>query len=216
MSADEVAEVLELEREVHVVHGDIRSDFENDGREIKHALDADCDEAVHDGLGELDGHAEDGELDGVRGDEFFQIRVWKNRDDNASSAGGLGIRIEGGNDLKAFFFETVVAEERGAEITRSDEDDWLKVFATECLADDGGEGLYRVTEATRAELTEVGEVLAKLRGLHSGCLCQSRGTDGVHPVIVQFLQAAVVDGKPIDRLFRDVDLSDFFREFHWK
>src|SRR5688572_3268699 len=84
MSADEVAEVFEFEREIDVVHGDVRADFEHDGREIQHALDAGGDEAVDDGLGELDGHAENRELDGFLRNEGFQLRVGENRDHHAA------------------------------------------------------------------------------------------------------------------------------------
>src|SRR6478752_5845218 len=59
MSADEVAEVFQFEREIDVVDRDVGGDFEDDRREIQDALDAGGDEAVDDGLGELDGHAED-------------------------------------------------------------------------------------------------------------------------------------------------------------
>ena len=214
MSADEVAEVFQFECEIDVVDGDGGRDLEDDRREVEHSLDAGHHEAVDHGLGILDGHAEDREFDGFLGDEFLQVRVGENRDGHSTGAGGFRIRVERGDDFESFLLEAMIAQQRGAEIPRADEDDRLEVFAAESLTNDRGERLDRVAEAAGTELAEVGEVLAELCGLDSGGAGEGGGADGGHAVIVEFLKATVIDGKPVDGLFRDVNLADFFGEFH--
>ena len=59
MSADEIAQMLEFQREIDVIYSNIRADFEDDRREIQHSLDTGRDEAVDDGLGVFHGDAED-------------------------------------------------------------------------------------------------------------------------------------------------------------
>ena len=57
---------------------------------------------------------------------------------DATGAGGIGVGVESGDDFEAFFLETMVAEQRGAEVSRADEDDRLQAFAAKRLADDRG------------------------------------------------------------------------------
>lgn len=196
--------MLKLEREIHVVDGDVRRDFEDDWREIENALNATGNEAIHHGLREFHRHAEDRELDGMDGDEFFLMGIEINVDLHPTDAGGGGIRIEGGNHLEAFFFKSMVTQKGRAETPGADQDDRLEVLATESLPDDGGENFHRVAEAAGAELAEVGEVFAELCGLHPGGPGKGGGADGLDVVHVELLQTTMIDRKAVNRFFRNI------------
>ena len=142
----------------------------------------------------------------------LEIGIRIDGDGDAAGPGGLGIRIEGGDDLEAFFFEAMVAQQRGTEISRADEDDGLEVLAAEGFADGGGEEFDRIAEAAGAELPEVGEILAELRGLHPGGAGERGGTHGVHAVGTQFLEAAVSRSRVDRSPFSGYRPSRVFRE----
>jgi len=86
----------------------------------------------------------------------------------------------------------------------------LQMLPAQRLTDDRGEHPHRIAQPPRAELAEVRQILPELGGLHPGSPCQRGGAHGFHTVSIQLLEAAVVDGKAVDRLLRDVHLADFF------
>jgi hypothetical protein len=90
-------------------------------------------------------------------------------------------------------------EEGGAEIADANKDDGLEAGGAEGFREARAEGVNIVAEAARAELAEVGQVLAELRGLDAGCLCEGSGGDRGDAVGLEALEAAVVEGKTVNR-----------------
>jgi hypothetical protein len=82
--------------------------------------------------------------------------------------------------------------ERGAKVAETHEDDRLEARIAECLSELGAERLDIVTEATRAELTKVGQVLSQLGRLDAGGLGQGGGGDRCDLVGFKALQGAVI------------------------
>ncbi len=123
----------------------------------------------------------------------------------------LGVNVERGDDFKAFLFKTAIGEQREAEIADADEHDRLQAFGAELVGDHLRQLLDIVAEAARAELAEIGEVLAKLGGLDARDLGQRLAGDGADGVVLQPRQAAQINGQTIDRFARNFRAVGFFQ-----
>ncbi len=171
--------------------------MEDERGEVEDAADAGREELVGDLLGDGGGDGENGHADAVFPDEIGQPLAGQDGDRGAR-AEATRVGIEGGDDLEAFLGKAVVGEEGGAEVAGADEDDGLERLIAEHVGDHATQRLDVVAEAAGAELSEVGEVLAELGGFDAGGAGQGLAGDGLDGVVPQALEAAEVDGQPID------------------
>ena len=77
----------------------------------------------------------------------------------------VGIDIDDRLDREAPVLESPVVRKRGAEISRSDDDDAVVVDQAECFADLGAEFIDVVADTSGSVAPEVRQVLANLGGV---------------------------------------------------
>ena len=126
-------------------------------------------------------------------------------------ANARGLEIERRDDFKAFLFKPAIRKQRATEIADADEHDGLETGRAEQVGDHRCELIHIVTQTARAELPEVGEVFPKLRGLHTCGGGERFAGDGIDAVLFQALQAAQIDGEPIDSFAWDFGAKRLFQ-----
>ncbi len=93
----------------------------------------------------------------------------------------------------------------------TDEDDRLQPRRAEFLGNFLEKFRDIVAQPARAERSEVGEVFAKLRGLHARRLRERLARNGADAVLVQPRETAQINRKAINRLARDFRASVLFQ-----
>lgn len=202
---DEVTEVFQFHGEVHVIdHHGIR-DFKHDGGEVEDGLDPGGGEFVDDLLGSAGGDGEDGHFDALGGNQTFHVGHRVDGHGGLDAAGALRVLIEGGSDFETFLVESAVMQQGGPEIPDADEDDWLQPGGAEHLIDLAGKHFHIVAEPAGAEISKIREVLAELRGFDPGSPGKGFGGDRLDAIFPQPLQAALIDGKPVNGFAGNID-----------
>src|SRR5712664_1594264 len=194
---------LQLDREIDVLQAHLARHLEACRREIQDRADAGGDEPVADVLGGLAGYGDDGDLDAAR---LHLARHVAAVDDGhgvhlARDLGG--IVVDDGRDAKALAAEALVMEERGTEIAEADEHDGPLAIEPENPLQLGLEAGDVIADAAHAELPEISEVLAHLRGVQIEPVRHLLRGDGLDAVLLQLEQAPRVDGETMDRHLRD-------------
>ena len=103
------------------------------------------------------------------------------------------IQIKGGNDFKSFLFEPAIRQQRETEIADANEDDRLQTGCAQFVGNHLGQFRDVISEPARAEMAEIGEVLAQLRRLHAGNLRERLARHGLNIVILQTRKAAQIN-----------------------
>ena len=107
--------------------------------------------------------------------------------------------------------KAAIRKERRAHVADADEHHWLQAARAQQVDDHLRELVHVVAEAARAELAEVGEVLAQLRGFDARDFRQRLAGDSANVVRLEPLEAAQIDGQTINRLARDLWAMCFFQ-----
>ncbi len=207
---NKIAQVLELDREVYVVHHNVFGNVENNRSKIQNTGDAEADESVRNFLGGCDGQGENGHLNAVAFDDFPQLFHFVERLFNRFAAFAR-VLIEGSDDFKTFLFETAIGEKRETKITDANQDDRLETVCAEQIRDHFAQLFDIIAEAAGAELSEVSQVFAELSGFYAGCFRQGFTGDGANPVVVQSLKTTQIYGKPIDGFARNFWAGQLFQ-----
>jgi len=97
---------------------------------------------------------------------------------NVFVAGPADINVKGRDDLKSLLLESPVLASRPDPDFPHPPDDRLETVGSEEIGDHGGQLLDIVAETAGAELPEIGEVLAKLRGFDASRLGQRLAGNG--------------------------------------
>ena len=105
--------------------------------------------------------------------------------------------VEQRRDLEAFLAEPGIVGEREAEIAGAHDRDAQLAIEAENLAQVALQIADVVADAADAELAEVGEVLADLRGVQVELLGERLRRDGADAGVLERVQAAQVDRKPV-------------------
>ena len=105
--------------------------------------------------------------------------------------------VEQRRDLEAFLAEARVVGEREAEIAGADDRDAQLAIEAEDLAQMPLEIADVVADAADAELAEVGEVLADLRGVQMELLGERLRGDRLDAGVLELVEAAQVDRQAV-------------------
>jgi hypothetical protein len=82
----------------------------------------------------------------------------------------------------------------------------LQAVGAETVRDGRGEQFNVVSKAACAELAEIRQVLAQLRGLNTGGLGERVTRNGANAIALEALQATKIDRKPVDSFARDLGI----------
>ena len=117
----------------------------------------------------------------------------------------LSLRLsKSAGDLEAFLAEARVVGEREAEVAGADDGDAQLAIETEDLPQVPLQIADVVADAAHAELAEVGEILADLRGVQVKLLGQRLRRDRADAGVFERVQAAQVDRQPVGGELRDL------------
>ena len=114
--------------------------------------------------------SQDGHLHPVFAHEIGQLVHAQHRLSGFPVAFTGRVDIESGDDFEAFLLETAIGKQRQAEMAGADEHNWLQPGCAQQIGDHRGQLFDVVSQASRAELAEVSQVFAQLRGLDAGRL----------------------------------------------
>src|SRR5439155_11553418 len=132
---NEVAEVFQFDRDVDVVDNHLLGYLQHDGGKVEDAGDAAAYQTVGDLLGGGGRHRQDGHAHASFPDDLLEFLHRVDGLRHPLVAASVDLRIEGGNDLKAFRLEATVGEERQSQVAYPDEDHGLQTFRAEQTAD---------------------------------------------------------------------------------
>ena len=143
-------------------------------------------------------HGDDGDADAVAPRDLLQIVDVVDRHAAARLLADLLAQVvEERRDLEAFLAEARIVGEREAEVAGAHDRDAQLAIEAEDLAQVALQIADVVADAADAELAEVREVLANLRGVQVELLGERLRRDGADAGVLERVQAAQVDGKPI-------------------
>ena len=120
-------------------------------------------------------------------------------------------RVEQRRDLEPFLAEARIVGEREPEVAGAHDGDAQLAIEAENLAQVALQIADVVADAADAELAEVGEVLADLRGVEVKLLGERLRRDGADAGVLEHVQAAQVDGKPVGGELRNLISALFAR-----
>jgi len=208
---NEVTEIFEFDRQIHVVHHDFVGNMEDNWCEIKNAGDTGIDRFIGDFLGFTGGNGENGHFHAALLDDFGKAFHRIDRSADSFFALAVGFHVESGDDFEAFLFEAFVGKKREAEVADTDENDRLQAGRAEQVGNHFAELLNVVTESASAELAEVSEVFAELSGFDAGGFGEGFAGDGADVVLFETLQATEIDRQAVNCLARNFSSKSFLQ-----
>ena len=185
-----MGDLLELDREVHRRDADRRGHAHRARREVEDPAHARGDEAVGHLLRDGGRHREDGDLDSELVDDAVELLHRVDLDAAVAPAVQLRVGVEHGDDLESLLDESLVADERLAEVADADDRAAAGAVGAEDALDLLDERIDAVADPRQAELAEVGQVLAHLRGREPQVAGELARGDGRAVVVAQRLQPA--------------------------
>ncbi len=199
---NEITQIFQLDREVHVVHGDVFRHMQNDRSEVENPSHAKTDQRICDFLGGRDWQGKDRHFNAVAFNKLAQFIHPINRLFHRLVT-LRGVLIECGNNLETFLFETFIQEQRQTEVADTNQNNRLQTIRSQQIGNHFAELLDIVAKTTSAELAEIGQVFTKLSGFYARRLCQCFAGNRADGVILQPLQTAQINRKPINGFARN-------------
>src|SRR5262245_3590686 len=196
-------EGLELDREVDVLEANVFGDLDPGGSEVQDRFDSGGDQLIGHGLSRFRRHRHDGDLDSPRFHLPTQITARKDRRGVDLTRDLARILVEDGGDPEALAGESLVVEQRRAEITEPDQRHRPLAIEAEDALELGLEPRDVVADPANAELAEVRQVLADLRRVQIEALGQLLRRDRLDAVLFELEQAPGVDRETADRHLGD-------------
>ncbi len=168
-------------------------------------------------LGRLGRHGDDGNRDLVARRDLAQLPDVENRHARARFLSDLAReRVEQRRNLKAFLLKPGIVGERETEVAGAEDGDLEPAIEAENLPQVLLEILDVVADAAHAELAEVRQVFANLRGVEMKLMREGLRRNGLHAVRIERVETSQIDGEPVGGELRDLiaELLALDRQFH--
>src|SRR5206468_3712705 len=150
---------LELDREVDVLEADVFGNLDPGRREIQDGLDARGHQLIGNGLGRLRRHRHDGDLNPSRLHLAAEVTARKDRRRVDLARDLSRVFVEDGGDPEPLARESLVVNQRRAEISEPDQRDRPLAIEAEDALELGLQPRDVVADPANAELAEVRQVL---------------------------------------------------------
>src|SRR5690606_10151407 len=174
-------------------------------REVQDGPDAGAGHLVDDLLGRRGRHRDDGDADALGPHDLLQLPDVVNGHAAARDVPDLLVEhVEERDDLEAFLPEARVIRQGEAQVPGAHDRDLQLAVEAEDLAQVAAEVLDVVAHAAHAELAEVRQILADLRGVQLELRRQLLRGDRLHRGGVELRQAAQIDREAVGRELRDL------------
>ena len=198
-------QALEGHRQVHALQLDITRHGQRAGREVQDGLDARRDHQIDHGLRARRRHRNHGDVEPILARHASQLLDVVDRHAAPRLVPDLLVcGVEERRNLEAFLPESGVVRERQAEIAGAHDRHAQPPIESQDLPQVPPQFLHVVAHAADAELPEVRQVLANLRGVQVELLGQRLRRDRLDSGGVECVQAAQVDREPVGRQLGDL------------
>ena len=167
-------------------------------------------EQVGDVLGTLGGNGDDSEEDRLLAHDPLELADRPDDEVSDSRSHLARIAVEERRHHEAARPQAVVLRDGRAQIARADDRDPLHVVRAEDVLDAIAEQLDVVADAPLAELPEVREVSANLRGVDLGHLGEPRRGDRLSALFAQVEQCVEVGRQALDDALRNPHFDEPF------
>jgi len=210
-------QALERDSQIHTFELHIGRHFQCARREIEDRFNPPGDHLLDNGLGMRCGNRDDCDVEPFLARYPFELADVINGDAAARFvADFLVCRVEQGGNLEAFLTEAGVVGQRKAEVAGAHDGYPQMTVQPQNLTQMAAQILDVVTDAANAELAEIREVFADLRGVQVELLGERLGGNGLDTGGIKLVQAAQIDGQAIGGQFRHLigGLTPLVRPIH--
>ncbi len=198
VGAEEVAQLLEVDRQVDVLGRHVGVLLEPDGREVEHRLDACRGQGIVVVLGGGRRHREHADLGAGPPHHRRQLGDVRDHEVADGRAHLLEVVVEAADDGEGLVVEADGAGQGRAQVAHADHHHGPRPVDSQQGGQPFAQLIHLVADAADAELAELGEVLADLGGRQPVAVGQLLGRHPAYALPTQPAQAAQVDRETVE------------------